>query len=729
MFNNGKFSAKSEEVLRLAHKAAAMLGHSSVGSEHLLYGLLAQGDGLAAGQLLKNGITREKLYLKIKSTVGCGISSNAPVHGLSENARRIICSSFTHADKEGSDYINTDHLLLGILSGRDSTACKILASCGVDLARLQSELLTQSTHTSSQNQKANSEKLIRQFGRDLTLLAETGTLDPVIGRDEEIDRMICILTRRCKNNPLLIGEPGVGKTCIAEGLAQRIASGNVPDLLKNHRIISLDMPTVIAGTKYRGEFEDRVKNIIREVRSNGKIILFIDEIHTIVGAGAAEGAIDAANILKPCLARGEIKLIGATTIAEYRRHIEKDKALERRFESIKVEEPSRDKALLILKGIAPIYSAHHRTEIGEEILLSAIDLSTRYLCDRRLPDKAIDLIDEAASRAAFEGRHICKEHLIQVISDRTGIPGVENYKNSDIFTRISEKVFGQESAVRAVCNSILRFSAGLSDENRPFGTFLFLGKSGVGKTHLAKTLAHELFGKAEAFIRLDMSEYTEKHTISKLLGAPAGYVGYRDGGYLTDKVRHNPYSLILFDEVEKAHPDVLNVLLQILEDGVLTDSTGNFCNFKNTVIIMTSNVAGDLIDPDRKIGFLKDTSSSSASLMSHLKTRFAPELLNRIDDIILFNTLTFEALEKITKNHIARVISRCEKNGINIQIDPSLITSFTHRTLEKNQGVRPLRQMIEDEIITKIAEIHINHPTVKSINCILCNNIPCFMHN
>ena len=729
MYGNSKFSAKSEEVLRLAHKAAAMLGHSSVGSEHLLYGILARGDGIAASQLLKYGITREKLYLKIKSTVGFGDATESTPQGLTENARRTICRAFNYADKEGSEYINTDHLLLGIINGRESTACKMLTSCGVDLIRLQNELLTQSVHASAQNHKSNSEKLIRQFGHDLTSLAESGTLDPVIGREEEIDRMICILTRRCKNNPLLVGEPGVGKTCIAEGLAHRIIKGDVPDLLKNHRIISLDMPTVIAGTKYRGEFEDRVKNILREVKSNGKIILFIDEIHTIVGAGAAEGAIDAANILKPCLARGEIKLIGATTNGEYRRHIEKDKALERRFEPIKVNEPSRDKTLQILKGLAPIYSAHHHTEISEEIMLAAIDLSTRYLCGRHLPDKAIDLVDEAASRAAFEGVNVTEEHLIRAIFDRTGIPVVKSCDRKDLFARISKKVFGQDTAVRAVCNAVLRFSVGLSDEGRPFGTFLFLGKSGVGKTQLAKALAEEMFCEKDAFIRLDMSEYTEKHTISKLLGSPPGYVGYRDGGYLTDKVRRNPYSLILFDEVEKAHPDVLNILLQILEDGALTDSAGNFCNFKNTVIIMTSNVAGDLIDPDRKIGFLKDSSPSFATLTSHLKKRFSPELLNRIDDIVLFEPLSIESLEKIAEKQIAEVTSRCEKNGINIQIDPAIVTSLATRAFEQKQGARPLRRMIEQEIITKIAEIQASSPSTKSIDCILCNNIPYFMHN
>ena len=728
MFSESKFSVKSEEVLRIAHKFAVSLGHSCVGSEHLLYGIVSQGESQAASHLLKRGVTREKLYHKIKCLEGLGDMNITTPQGLSPVARRIIAAAIEEAERTDSSYISTEHMLLGLLSQPECSACKILSSLNIDLSRLCADVSIQSGNDFRAVKDKGSEKLIRQFGVDLTAQARLGSLSPTIGRDAEILRMSYILTRKNKSNPLLIGEPGVGKTAVVEGLARQIALGIVPDTLKNYRIISLDMPTVIAGTKYRGEFEDRVKNIIREVKNAGNIILFIDEIHVIVGAGAAEGAIDAANILKPALARGEIKLIGATTNAEYRRHIERDKALERRFEPIKISEPTPEKTLEILRGIMPMYEAHHHMEIADELLSSAITLSSRYLCDRFFPDKAIDLIDEAASRAAFSGTPLTETLLRDVIYDRTGIPTIKSREIPPLHSRLSKRVFGQEEAVTSLSNAVLRSYAGLSSPDRPCGSFLFLGQSGVGKTHLAKVLARELFGSKYAFVRLDMSEYMEKHTVSKILGAPPGYVGYGDGGYLTDKIRRAPYSLILFDEIEKAHPDVLNILLQILEDGALTDSKGNLCNFKNTIIIMTSNIGAEFLDPDRQIGFVKDAEQCRDKALAQLKKRLPPELLNRIDDTIVFTPLSVCALEKIAGCMLSEITATAKKNGINIQIDDAVLCSFAKRAFEQKQGARPLRRMIEDEILTKLADFILNPTSPKSIKCILCNNIPSFMH-
>ena len=725
---DGKFSAKSEQTLRLAHKCAASLGHSWVGSEHLLYGIVSQGDGPAADLLFKKGINRENLYFKIKDFVGCGDLFGVVAQGLTPCVQSIITTAFSEASKSGCSYIGTDHLLLGILLRSDCGACRLLASMGIDTAVLYSEISAICVHeTYKQREKHPSEKLIRQFARDLTAMAQTGSLDPVIGRDAEISRMICILSRRGKNNPLLIGEPGVGKTAVVEGLARQIAIGAVPDSLKKYRIFSLDMPAVIAGTKYRGEFEDRVKNLLREIKSIGNIILFIDEVHVIVGAGAAEGAIDAANILKPALARGEIKLIGATTNGEYRKYIEKDPALERRFQPVRIEEPSSAKAFEILKGLAPCYQNHHRLEISDEILSAAVSLSSRYLTDRYLPDKAIDLLDEAASRANMECSPLRETHLRRVIADRTGIPLVQSGNDTPLHTRLSARVFGQDEAVAALSNAVLRAGSGLSDPDRPTGSFLFLGQSGVGKTELARALSFELFGN-EKFIRLDMSEYMERHTVSRLIGAPAGYVGYGDGGYLTDKVRRNPYSLILLDEIEKAHPDVLNILLQILEDGVLHDSQGNRCNFKNTVIIMTSNLGAQFISGKHRIGFEKDCADGKKLALSFLKSKLPPEFVNRIDDIIVFSPLDVSALEKIARIMVDKIILRAKGRGINIHVDDAVISSFAQRAFNEKQGARPLRRMIEEEIVDKIAAGSFDKQNSRSIKCILCNNIPTFMH-
>ncbi len=730
MFSESKFSAKSEEALRLAHKCALSLGHSYVGSEHLLYGILSLGDGEAASSLIKRGVCRERLYLKIKATVGVGDASGGTLQGLTPRAQNIITAAFSEAEKAGSSYISTEHLLLGVLSTGDSTASKILAAFGVDPARLHSDIIAQNGHTErAQKERSSSEKLIRQFGRDLTAQARLGGTDPVIGREAEISRMMYILTRRGKNNPLLIGEPGVGKTAVVEGLARQIALGVVPDSLKKYRIISLDIPSIIAGTKYRGEFEDRVKNLLREVKVAGNIILFIDEIHIIVGAGAAEGAIDAANILKPSLARGEIKLIGATTNAEYRRYIEKDQALERRFQPVKVDEPSPAKTLEILRGIAPFYEAHHRLKISDDIIALAVSLSNRYLCDRYLPDKAIDLLDEASSRAAFSGVPLTEMHLRQVIFDRTGIPTVTEKEETPLSARLAKKVFGQDAAISCLCNAVLRAQAGLCDPNRPNGSFLFAGQSGVGKTELAKALSYELFGNRDAFIRLDMSEYMEKHTVSKLIGSPPGYVGYGEGGYLTDRVRRTPYSVILLDEIEKAHPDVLNLLLQILEDGQLRDSKGIFCSFKNAYIIMTTNIGAAALDASSQIGFLKDADTAKAKAMTQIKKTLSPELLNRIDQVIQFSPLDISSLEKVARAMVDKIILRAEENGINIQVEDAVILSLARRAAEKNQGARPLRRMLEEEILTKIAEKSLNGDVSKGIKCILCNDIPCFMHN
>lgn len=734
MFSENKFDSGSEHSLRLAHECAVNLGHTYVGSEHLLYGLVAQGEGEAAKLLLKRGISREPLSRKLCETIGKGTAQQSVPHGLTPRARRIISAAYTEALRAGSLKIGTEHILMGILSEGESVATRLILSFGVDPGRLYNDLVASiGQSVKSTREKSGTEKLLRQFGRDLTAAARIGSLDPVVGREREIENVICTLSRRGKNNPCLIGEPGVGKTAVVEGLALKIVSGEVPRTLHNARIIALDMPTVIAGTKYRGEFEDRVKKILHELRELGNVILFIDEIHTIVGAGAAEGAIDAANILKPALARAEIKLIGATTREEYRKYIEKDAALERRLQPINVDEPTEEQTFAILRGIKGLYERHHEVVISDSILKCAIDLSVRYINDRYLPDKAIDILDEAASRASLETHTLCEEHIKRAITDRTGIPveqlnSDEKKKLSTLKEKLSNRIIGQDEAVNTLCNAVARARLGLSDPNRPNGVFLFMGESGVGKSELAFALAEEFFGSKKALVRIDMSEYMEKHSVSKIIGAPPGYVGYDGGGHLTEKIKAKPYSVVLFDEIEKAHPDVLNILLQILEDGKLSDSTGKAVNFKNTFIVMTSNIGSEHLNGN-SMGFAKNSEDKKARAMKQLKNTLRPELIGRIDEIIVFNSLGSDELLQIARKMTDETVERAAQKGINIQIEKEVIELIARKALEKNGGARALRSIIEEEITVKLAEKLLQSEEKASFKCILCNDIPSFMHN
>ena len=679
-----KFTSRAKKAIELANDAAIELGHRYVGTEHLLYGLVKEGNGVASKVLENQGVTPEKVIditieLLGKDAVG------EDTLGFTPRIKRVIENAFIEARKLGYDYIGTEHLLIGILREGDSVATRILIGLNVSIQKLYGEIIRvinegedfkSESDSQSRNGKIgsyNQTPTLNQFGEDLTEKAREGKLDPVIGRKEEIERVVQILSRRTKNNPCLIGEPGVGKTAVVEGLAQKIISGDIPEILKDKRIVTVDISSMVAGAKYRGDFEERIKKALNEVKKVGDVILFIDEIHTIVGAGSAEGAIDAANILKPLLARGEIQLVGATTLDEYRKFIEKDSALERRFSPVTVNEPTEKDTILILKGVRDKYEAHHNVKITDEAIEAAVKLSERYINDRYLPDKAIDLIDEAASRArlktyvepdslkqleeeisninkdkeeavrtqkfekaaAFRDKEkelklkyekeqnkwknknnksvtdITEENIAEVISNWTGIPAKkitedENVRLKNLENNLHERVIGQEEAVSAVSKAIRRGRVGLKDPKRPIGSFLFLGPTGVGKTELSKALAESLFGDENAMIRIDMSEYMEPHSVSKLIGSPPGYVGFDDGGQLTEKVRRKPYSVILFDEIEKAHPDVMNMLLQILEDGRLTDSQGRTVNFKNTVIIMTSNIGARLITDKKSLGFVKE---------------------------------------------------------------------------------------------------------------------------
>lgn len=792
MFYENKFTTRAENALRLAHECAASHGHSYVGAEHLLYGLVAEGDNAAARFLFRFGITREPLNARLCSMLGTGTPGNQTPQGLTPRVKRIIESAQAESTRMGNRYIGSEHLLLGILSEGDSTATRLIASFGVDLGRLYNDIMLSfagelpshphrdsSTVRQNREKSASDGKFLRQFGRDLTEQARAGKLDPVIGREKEISRMILILSRRSKNNPVLIGEPGVGKTAVVEGLAARIAAGDVPDTLLRRRIIMLDIPCMIAGTKYRGEFEDRMKNIMREITSAGNVILFIDELHMIAGAGAAEGAVDAANILKPALSRGEIQLIGATTRQEYRKHIEKDAALERRFQPIPVEEPSEEEAFQILCGLRSAYESHHGVAITDAAIRYAIALSMRYLNDRKLPDKAIDLIDEAASKARMNvltppGRmreleaelstlcqrkeaailaqdfekaaalrdeeqkkqrecdsfrtqwhtdkrqlhaEITESQIAGVVSDWTGIPVARMLSNErDRLATLPEalrrRVIGQEEAVSAVASAVQRGRLGLSDPKRPTGSFLFLGPSGVGKTELARALCETVFGSERMLIRVDMSEYMEKHSVSRLIGSPPGYVGHEEGGYLTERVREKPYSVVLFDEIEKAHPEIFHILLQILEDGRLTDSCGRLVDFKNTMIIMTSNTGAEHINSQTQLGFGNEHGLAQkelrARVFSALRRTFRPEFLNRIDDIIVFHPLTQKTLIQIAERMISETIKRAQALNISLDIDDSVPLEFARRSYLGKEGARPLRRMIESEITNQIATAYLS---------------------
>ena len=789
------FTNRAKKAIELADSLAVELGHNYVGTEHILYGLVKEGSGVASKVLQNQGIEPDMVIDEIVNLVG----NDSPITetlGFTPRTKRVIENAFIEARKLGYNYIGTEHILIGILREADSIATRILLELNVNIPKLYGEIVRVinegedfASNEGGNNNRGkgsyNQTPTLNQFGEDLTKKAEEGKLDPIIGRKTEIERVIQILSRRTKNNPCLIGEPGVGKTAAVEGLAEKIVSGDVPETLKGKRVVTMDISGMVAGSKYRGDFEERIKKALEEAKKAGDVILFIDEIHTIVGAGAAEGAIDAANILKPLLARGEIRLIGATTLNEYRKYIEKDAALERRFSPVIINEPSEKDTIKILKGLRDKFEAHHGVEITDEAIEAAVKMSIRYINDRYLPDKAIDLIDEAASRAKLKTftepdslkklqediekvendkeeavriqkfekaaalrdkqkelkekyekeqkkwqnkndktiTNITEENVAEVISSWTGIPAKkitedENVRLKNLEKTLHERVIGQDEAVEAVAKAIRRGRVGLKDPKRPIGSFLFLGPTGVGKTELSKALAESLFGDENAMIRIDMSEYMEPHSVSKLIGSPPGYVGFDEGGQLTEKIRRKPYSVILFDEIEKAHPDVMNMLLQILEDGRLTDSQGRTVNFKNTVIIMTSNIGARLITDKKTLGFSKTNKDNKEKeesskkeyedikkeVMDALKKELRPEFINRIDEIIVFHKLTDNEISKIIDIMLKEVTSRLEAQKIKIELEPEVKELIASKGIDKNFGARPLRRTIQSVLEDRLAE-------------------------
>lgn len=800
-----KFTNRANKAIEIANDIALELGHSYIGTEHILYGLAKEGNGIASKVLENQNVAADDILNKIEELIG----SDEPIENIVDftpRTKRVVESAFIEARKLGYNFIGTEHLLIGILREGDCVAAKILLDLNVNIPKLYNEIVKvinegedySSSDDSSTNSNGgkrrgkgsyNQTPTLNQFGQDLTKKAEEGKLDPVIGRKQEIERVIEILSRRTKNNPCLIGEPGVGKTAAVEGLAQKIAAGDVPEVLKDKRVVALDISGMVAGAKYRGDFEERIKKALNEVKKAGDVILFIDEIHTIVGAGAAEGAIDAANILKPLLARGEIQLVGATTLNEYRKFIEKDAALERRFSPVTVNEPSEKDTIQILKGIRDKYEAHHNVKITDEAIEAAVKLSIRYVNDRFLPDKAIDLIDEASSKARlrtytepdslkelqeeiektknekeeavlnqkfekaaelrdtekalrdkFEKEQskwkskntksivtITEENIAEVIANWTGIPAKkitedENEKLKNLEKELHKRVIGQNEAVEAVSKAIRRGRVGLKDPNRPIGSFLFLGPTGVGKTELSKALAEVLFGDENAMIRLDMSEFMEPHSVSKLIGAPPGYVGFDDGGQLTEKIRRKPYSVVLFDEIEKAHPDVMNMLLQILEDGRLTDSQGRTVNFKNTVIIMTSNLGARLITDRKQLGFAnkegeadskKEYEEIKKEVMAELKKELRPEFINRIDEIIVFHKLNDNDINQIIDIMLKEVVNRLKEQKYDVKFEPDVKEMIAKEGIDKNFGARPLRRTIQNLVEDKLAEEILDGKLVK----------------
>ena len=800
-----KFTNRANKAIEIANDIALELGHSYIGTEHILYGLAKEGNGIASKVLENQNVTADDILNKIEELIG----RDEPIENIVDftpRTKRVVESAFIEARKLGYNFIGTEHLLIGILREGDCVAAKILLDLNVNIPKLYNEIIkvinegedynsnddsTNNVNGAKRRGKGsyNQTPTLNQFGEDLTKKAEEGKLDPVIGRKQEIERVIEILSRRTKNNPCLIGEPGVGKTAAVEGLAQKIASGDVPEVLKDKRVVTLDISGMVAGAKYRGDFEERIKKALNEVKKAGDIILFIDEIHTIVGAGAAEGAIDAANILKPLLARGEIQLVGATTLNEYRKFIEKDAALERRFSPVTVNEPSEKDTIKILRGIRDKYEAHHNVKITDEAIEAAVKLSIRYVTDRFLPDKAIDLIDEASSKARlrtytepdslkelqeeiektknekeeavlnqkfekaaelrdsekalrekFEEEQskwknkntksivtITEENIAEVIANWTGIPAKkitedENEKLKNLEQELHKRVIGQNEAVEAVSKAIRRGRVGLKDPKRPIGSFLFLGPTGVGKTELSKALAEVLFGDENAMIRLDMSEFMEPHSVSKLIGAPPGYVGFDDGGQLTEKIRRKPYSVVLFDEIEKAHPDVMNMLLQILEDGRLTDSQGRTVNFKNTVIIMTSNLGARLITDRKQLGFAnqdgkedskKEYEEIKKEVMAELKKELRPEFINRIDEIIVFHKLNDTDINQIIDIMLKEVVNRLKEQKYDIEFEPDVKEMIAKEGIDKNFGARPLRRTIQNLVEDKLAEDILDGKLVK----------------
>ncbi|MCI9120870.1 MAG: ATP-dependent Clp protease ATP-binding subunit [Oscillibacter sp.] len=793
--NERKFTPCAEEALRLSQEAAGELGHGYVGTEHLLLGLMREESSPAHAVLAEAGLTDSMIVQIIKRSVGAGLPGGNPAQGLTPRARRVVEIAVEDAVRGGSPCVGAEHLLAGLLREGNNMAVRILRTAGADPRGLYAALMQNlNEHPQARRTPAPREdrggsgtggaaggKTLREFTRDLTADARNGKLDPVIGRDSEIQRVIQILSRRTKNNPCLIGEPGVGKTAIAEGLARKIVMGDVPDDLLDKRILSLDLSGMVAGTKYRGEFEERIKKALEEVRKSGDVILFIDELHTIVGAGSAEGAVDAANIIKPALGRGEIRVIGATTLNEYRKYIEKDAALERRFQPVQVGEPSQEASLEILKGLREKYEQHHKLQLTDEALEAAVSLSARYIADRFLPDKAIDLMDEAASRVRMEEeeispelksleekiaalakdkasaiqrqdfetaaqlrdiesnyqdqveqerekrrssprqhRPVTAEDIAAVVAGWTGIPvtrltedeGARLLRMEEI---LHQRVVGQDEAVQAVARAIRRGRVGLKDPKRPTGSFLFLGPTGVGKTELCKSLAEAMFGDEGAMIRIDMSEYMERHTVSRLIGSPPGYVGHEEGGQLTEKVRRKPYSVVLFDEIEKAHEDVWNILLQILDDGRITDSQGRTVDFKNCVIVMTSNIgAKNLTAAGKRLGFSQQEEAAQdgeqkfqqarETVLAELRQTFRPEFLNRIDDIIVFRALTENDIREVARRMLDTVSARMEIMGLHLSATDEAVAELAREGFDPKYGARPLRRCIQSKVEDAVAE-------------------------
>lgn len=776
----GRFTERAQKVLALAQEEAIRLGHNNIGTEHILLGLVREGEGIAAKALYALGLGSEKIQTEVESLIGRGQEVSQSPH-YTPRAKKVIELSMDEARKLGHSYVGTEHILLGLIREGEGVAARVLNNLGVSLNKARQQVLQllgsneSGGHQGGASANANTPTL-DGLARDLTAIAREGSLDPVIGRSKEIQRVIEVLSRRTKNNPVLIGEPGVGKTAIAEGLAQQIINNEVPETLRDKRVMTLDMGTVVAGTKYRGEFEDRLKKVMDEIRQAGNIILFIDELHTLIGAGGAEGAIDASNILKPSLARGELQCIGATTLDEYRKYIEKDAALERRFQPITVDEPTSDESVQILKGLRDRYEAHHRVTISDQAIEAAVKFSDRYISDRFLPDKAIDLIDEAGSKVRLrsyttppnlkelevkledvrkekdaavqsqefekaaslrdteqrlreqleetkktwkekqgkENSEVTVEDIAHVVASWTGIPvsklaETETQKLLNLEEILHSRVIGQEEAVKAISKAVRRARAGLKDPKRPIGSFVFLGPTGVGKTELARALAEAMFGDEEAMIRIDMSEYMEKHSTSRLVGSPPGYVGYDEGGQLTEKVRRKPYSVVLLDEIEKAHPDVFNILLQVLEDGRLTDSKGRTVDFRNTVLIMTSNVGAEALKRNKYVGFNvqegdQDYKDMKGKVMEELKKAFRPEFLNRIDEIIVFHALEKKHLQEIVSLMSDSLTKRLQEQEIQLDLTEAAKTKIAEEGYDPEYGARPLRRAIQKHIEDRLSE-------------------------
>lgn len=776
----GRLTERAQRVLAHAQEEAIRLNHNNIGTEHLLLGLVKEPDGIAAKVLAAYNITEDKVVSEVEQLIGHGTDMGGTMQ-YTPRAKKVIELSLDEARKLNHNFVGTEHILLGLIRENEGVAARVLANLDLNITKARSQVVKLLGSPEMAGKDANASKsqntpTLDELARDLTVIAKDGTLDPVIGRSAEITRVIEVLSRRTKNNPVLIGEPGVGKTAIVEGLAQAIINNEVPETLKGKRVMSLDMGTVVAGTKYRGEFEERLKKVMEEIHQAGNIILFIDELHTLIGAGGAEGAIDASNILKPALARGELQCIGATTLEEYRKYIEKDAALERRFQPVQVDQPNVEDAIEILKGLRDRYEAHHRIKISDEALVAAVKMSDRYISDRFLPDKAIDLIDEAGSKvrlrnyttppslkeleaelekvknekdAAVHSQEfeqaaslrdkqtqlekkleetkkewqktqgsnntsVTEDDIANVVAQWTGIPiakiaETESQKLLNLEEILHNRVIGQSDAVSSISKAVRRARAGLKDPKRPIGSFIFLGPTGVGKTELAKALAEAMFGEEDAMIRVDMSEFMEKHSVSRMVGSPPGYVGHDDGGQLTEKVRRKPYSVILFDEIEKAHPDVFNILLQVLDDGRLTDSKGRTVDFRNTVIIMTSNVGAQEIKDNKFVGFggqtaAQDYETIRKMMMDELKKQFRPEFLNRIDDIIVFHKLEKDHLKEIVTLMVEGLANRLKEQDIHISLTDAAKEKIADEGYDPEYGARPLARAIQKHIEDQLSE-------------------------